>query len=95
MNMLKNLVVKYLQDAIDNIEDDNCELTEEQLRDILHLLAHRPLSKEQACDFLHMSRSVFDTHVRNGELPKGKKRSGFKELVWYEDELEQFKLNNK
>jgi hypothetical protein len=26
--------------------------------------------------------------VREGKIPKGRKRKGFKELVWYKDELD-------
>jgi predicted DNA-binding transcriptional regulator AlpA len=37
-----------------------------------------------------MSRSKFDSLVKDGLLPKGKKRRGFKELVWYEDELNEY-----
>ena len=36
---------------------------------------------------LNMSRSKFDTLVKEGKLPKGRKEGGFKELKWYVDEL--------
>lgn len=42
----------------------------------------RPLSKDQACEYMNLSRSTFDTYVRNGWIPKGKKVRGFKELSW-------------
>ena len=54
---------------------------------MLEVLSHIALSKEQACIYLNMSRSRFDDLVRQGKLPKGKKRAGFKELFWYKDEL--------
>lgn len=93
MNILKNTVVKYLQDTAESIDKNTCEVNDEELQEILKCLAHRPLSKEQACNYMHMSRSTFDTKVKNNELPKGRKRSGFKELVWYQDELDECTLN--
>ena len=38
-----------------------------------------------------MSRSKFDDLVKHEILPKGKKVRGFKELVWYKDELKVIK----
>lgn len=95
MNVLKDVTINYLREAANDIESNHCELSEEQLKDVLHMLAHRPLSKEQACNFMHLSRSAFDTRIAKGEIPRGRKRSGFKELVWFEDELEEAKLNYK
>jgi predicted DNA-binding transcriptional regulator AlpA len=50
-----------------------------------------------ACKHLNLSRSRFDDLVRNKVIPKGRKRVGFKELVWYEDELDKSvrELNTK
>ena len=87
----KKLVVKYLKNAIDKIEADSCELTESEAMSILKVIAHEPLSKEQACIFLNLSRSRFDDYVREGKLPKGKKVTGYKELRWWKDELEWYK----
>ena len=42
--------------------------------------------------YLDIGRSQFDQLVRDGMLPKGRKRMGFKELVWYKDELDKFKF---
>lgn len=84
----KKLVVRYLKNAIEKIEADSCELTEAEAMDILKVIAHEPLSKEQACNFLNLSRSRFDELVRQKKIPKGRKRAGFKELVFYKDELD-------
>jgi hypothetical protein len=40
-----------------------------------------------------MSRSTFDTYIRNGYIPKGKKQLGFKELSWNKYDLDI--ANNK
>lgn len=49
------------------------------------------MSKAQACDYLDISRSTFDKLVREGKLPRGKKRMGFKELSWKKSDLNQIK----
>lgn len=52
-------------------------------------MTHVAVSKEKACRHLNMSRSKFDSKVLEGIIPKGRKRVGFKELVWYLDELDK------
>lgn len=84
---LKKLLVKLLRETANKIESNNCELSDQEMTDIMGIMSHRVLSKEQACSYLNLSRSRFDDLVREGKLPKGRKRRGFKELVWFEDEL--------
>lgn len=87
MQALKKLLTKLLRDTANKIDAGTCELSEEEATQMLEVLSHIALSKEQACIYLNMSRSRFDDLVRQGKLPKGKKRVGFKELFWYKDEL--------
>lgn len=87
MNALTKIVLKELRNVADKIESGNCELTEEEAIDILNVVANEAMSKDQACSYLNLSRSRFDNLVREGKLPKGKKRRGFKELVWYKADL--------
>ena len=87
MQALKKLLTKLLIDTANKINAGTCELSEEEATQMLEVLSHIALSKEQACIYLNMSRSRFDDLVRQGKLPKGKKRVGFKELFWYKDEL--------
>jgi predicted DNA-binding transcriptional regulator AlpA len=87
MNTLTRIVLKELRKVADKIESGNCELTEEEAIDILKVVANEAMSKDQACSYLNLSRSRFDDLVREGKLPKGKKRRGFKELVWYKADL--------
>lgn len=89
MSSLKKLIVKLLRETVDKIDADNTELTEEEAIEIMSVLAHRAMSKEQACSYLNLSRSRFDDLVREGKLPKGRKRRGFKELVFYQDGLDE------
>lgn len=91
MFSLKSLIVKYLREAADKMDVGTSEVTEAQAIDILRIVAHEALSKEQACNYLNLSRSRFDDLVRERKLPKGIKRVGFKELVYYKDELEIYR----
>lgn len=88
-NFLKRAVTKLLRETADKIDSGNCELNEEQAMGIMSVLSHKVLSKEQACNYLNLSRSRFDDLVRTGKIPKGRKRRGFKELIWFKDELRQ------
>jgi len=89
MQALNKLITKLLRETADKIDTGNCELSESEAMDIMSILAHKAMSKEDACIYLNLSRSRFDDLVREGKLPKGKKRRGFKELVWYQDELDE------
>lgn len=84
---IKKLIVKLLSETIDKINNGTCELSDEEAGDIMSVLSHQAMSKEDACVYLNCSRATFDNNVRLGILPKGRKRRGFKELVWYKDEL--------
>lgn len=96
---LIKLLTKTLRETADKFDAGNTELTEEEAMDILSLLTHKVLSKEQACDFVGLGPSRFNDLIALKMLPKGRKRRGFKELVWYEDELRvaltKIKLNKK
>ncbi len=91
MSSLKKLIVKLLRETADKIDADNTELTEEESMEIMSVLAHQAMSKEDACIYMNMSRSKFDNLISEGKLPKGRKRRGFKELVFYKDELDMWK----
>ena len=96
---LIKLLTKTLRDTANKLDAGNSELTEEEAMDILSILTHKVLSKEQACDFVGLGPSQFNNLIALKKLPKGRKRRGFKELVWYEDELRtavtKIKLNKK
>lgn len=67
-----------------------CEMTQEQ-RDRIFTEIEKaidvPISKEEACAMLGISRSTFDARVAAGELPKGRHIRGFKEKIWIKREL--------
>lgn len=87
----KKLVVKYLREVADKIDAGTSEITETEAVDIMKVIAHEALSKEQACNYLNLSRSRFDDLVREHKIPQGIKRVGFKEKFWYKDELDMCK----
>ena len=93
----KSLVTKYMREVADRIDAGTSDVTESQAIDILRIVAHERMSKEQACVYLNLSRSRFDDLVREKKLPKGRKQVGFKEICWYRDELDTAvrKLKNK
>ncbi len=84
--LIKHLT-KLLRDTADKIDAGNCELSPDEAMDLMGVFSHEPLSKDQACSYLNLSRSRFDELIRLKELPKGRKVRGFKELRWYRDEL--------
>lgn len=84
---LKKMVISYLKETADKLDTNACEISDAEAMDIIRVLAHEPLSKEQACIFLNTSRSNFDAMIRKGEIPKGRKIPGYKELRWYKDDL--------
>ena len=88
---LKRLLVSQLREVADKIDAGTCELSESEAMDIMSVLSHKAMSKEDACIHMNLSRSRFDDLVRGGRLPRGRKRRGFKELVWYQDELDSYK----
>lgn len=91
MQALKKIITRLLRETADKIEVGNCELSESEAMDIMSVLSHQVMSKEDACVYMNMSRSKFDSLVSEGKLPKGRKRRGFKELVFYKDELDAYK----
>ena len=81
LNIVRNLLVQILND----IDTGNSNINEEDETKIINLLKEytdkeRYLSKYAACQYLRISRVTFDNYVREGKLPRGKHRIGFKEL---------------
>lgn len=82
------MIANMLREVANKLDAGNSELSETEAMDIMAALSHHVMSKDTACRYLNMSRSHFDELIRMKKLPKGRKRVGFKELVWYEDELD-------
>ena len=72
------------------IKAGKCEMSQEQAERLMEEIEKAvdvPISKEQACSMLGISRSTFDARIAAGQLPKGRHRRGFKELIWFKNEL--------
>lgn len=81
LNIVRNLLVQIIND----IDTGNSNINEEDETKIIDLLKEytdkeRYLSKYAACQYLRISRATFDNYVREGKLPRGEHRIGFKEL---------------
>ena len=87
-SFIKKALEAKLRETADKINAGTCELTAEQAMDIMSVLSHEVISKEEACSYLNMHKDTFNKYVRLGKLPKGRKRRGFKELIYYKDELD-------
>lgn len=88
LTLIKRLT-KVMRETADKLDAGNSELSESEAMDIMSVLCHESLSKAQACMYLNTNRSDFDKDVRRGVLPRGRKVTGYKELRWYKDELDE------
>lgn len=86
--MLKDQIIRLLKDTLYKIEVGTCEMSDSEMVELMQVLTHRRMSKEEVCLYLNMCSSKFDAMVRKGIMPKGRKEIGFKEKVWYQDEID-------
>ena len=89
MKSVIKILANELRKAADRLDTGECAIGMDAAEDILGMLVHIPMSKVQAYEFLNVSRATFDNMVAIGEIPKGRKEKGKKELVWYKDELQE------
>ena len=88
---IKRQFVKILRETADKVDASNTEINEEQAIQVMSIIAHEPISMEEASMELNVSRTKFNNMINEGKVPKGRKRIGFKEKVWYKDELKALK----
>lgn len=81
-------VGKTLIDTGNKIINNQCELTDEQASIILGTVGHIEMNLDQACHYVNLKQSRFRDLVRDGVLPKGRKKRGSTSLVWFKDELD-------
>lgn len=55
-NSLHSILVKKLRELTDKLDKQECELSADEMEDILNIITHKSLSKESACKFLNLSR---------------------------------------
>lgn len=90
---MKDTLIRLLKELIVIFESTPTCIIDEDIENFVKTLTslreeNNFISKYQAYSYLNMSRATFDNLVREGKLPKGKKRQGFKELFWDKRELD-------
>ena len=95
MNNTNKLVASALREIADKFDAGTSNATEGQCMDILSIVGHFRMSKEQAANYLNMPLNTFNMYISLGKIPKGHKEVGFKELTWYKDELDKVKYKSK
>ena len=82
-----NLLGDELIAAGKRFKAGNSHITEDQAMEILSVVSHQEMSREEVCDELNINNSKFYDLIALGKIPAGRKRKGFKELYWYKDEI--------
>lgn len=83
-----NFVGKTLIDVGNKIINGECELTDEEAGLILGTVGHIKMNLEEACKYVNLKQSRFRDLVRDGTLPKDRKKAGDSKLYWFKDELD-------
>ena len=91
LKMIDSLLMEFHE----RIQSGRCltnKLQSKMMLKFLHEIANKdePISKTEACSYVRVSRATFDRLVKEGRLPKGQKRKGWTELVWYEKDLDEY-----
>lgn len=93
MAFLEKVLAKLLRQTADKLDAGNSSMTEEELIESLNAMDQiankdKIFGKAGACLYMGMSRATFDQNVRYGYIPRGTKRSGLKELIWTQTQLD-------
>lgn len=91
IELIRNQLVKIIED----IDAGNSNLTEDEALAAMKCLKRysrrdEVISKVESCEYLGISRSKFDSLVRDGLIPNGTKHKGFKELSWTRRDLDKY-----
>ena len=96
--MLKQLVKKLLEQLLNNIDSDNSNINESEQQELIELLqkiTDQQLYKQEAANYIGVSRATFDNYIDKGLIPKGKKRAGSNSLSWNKIDLDKFNGNKQ
>lgn len=58
MQALNKLIVKLLRETAEKIDAGTCELSESEAMDIMSVLSHKVMSKEDACIYLDKKQYI-------------------------------------
>ena len=94
-----SIIRELLNKTIDDIDAGNSNITENEEKEVIELLQtinDDKLSKYQARQILNnMPASTFDKLVRDGKIPRGRKRAGWTELYWYKKDIMKYLAKSK
>ena len=72
-NWLKQWVIRLLEEALRNIKEDKCSMSEMEMQALFDALADVKMNKHQAAGMLNLSQSSFENEIASGKIPEGKK----------------------
>lgn len=95
---MRKVLISILSGLIEDIENDRYKLSDSDIESLTEALStvfnsELPMSKYQAQRYLNISRATFDNLIRQGEIPKGHHRMGFKELEWRKSDIDKYLSN--
>ena len=90
--ILSNLLRKIASDLDSGAYESDEEQVNQAIDYLQELNSDMPMGKEAACYYLGLSRSTFDTYIREGKIPQGQKHRGLKEKTWKKTDLDRVKL---
>lgn len=91
--ILSNLLRKIASDLDSGAYESDEEQVNQAIDYLQELNSDMPMGKEAACYYLGLSRSTFDTYVREGKIPYGQKHRGLKEKTWKKTDLDRVKFD--
>lgn len=96
---MKQIIINLLDKILDDLKSDNSNIPEDKQLELVDILKEYtrqdiPMSKYQAYTYLNISRAKFDNLVKEGIIPEGIKKPGFKEKFYYKKDLNKL-IKNK
>ena len=88
--IIRNMLLQIIND-MDSGNSNITEAEEQELLFLIQKISRQDLSKLEAANYIGVSRATFDKYVKDGLIPKGEKRMGFKELSWKKSDLDNVK----
>uniref|UniRef100_A0AAU8MGP0 Helix-turn-helix domain-containing protein n=1 Tax=Geladintestivirus 2 TaxID=3233134 RepID=A0AAU8MGP0_9CAUD len=94
MNASKKFIASVFRKVANRIENDECEVDEEELVSIATSLIHVKLTAEQMCHYLKVSRATLSRMVIDGRVSHPRKTLGG-DKYWWKDEVDMKILEYK
>lgn len=97
---MKQLIIKMLNDVIDRVERDDCDLSEDTALLFFEFaerlsLSSEPLTKTEVAELLHCSTKTVERYVKDGCLAPGRKKLGHVSLYWRRSDVAECKRRLK